>query len=271
MPRGRLDPKCVEKERRKERKKSLKKEERLMKKMPEISERLKQGLKETRKLMKNDAEVKKVREFVKDYFRLSRKEEPVHGTRHAVTTAVRAGMLAYAESDSRISEKARQKVVKESVIAGLLHDTKKHEEGVHEIKGSLFSKRILKKLDIKTDYVEKAILMHKKKKWKPSGNVEEDIVVSSLYDADKYRWGTIYTTHDGWTWCKEMGIPLDGTIEHGFRELKKMQTIQGTMRTNIGKQIIEKTVKQGNKTGFKLLKKLRRKRFLNGLKPGKNK
>lgn len=132
----------------------------------------------------------------------------------------------------------------------------------HQSVSKRMAKEMLDQKGIRTNHVLEAIEEHENPSWEPTGDELRDIVVGSVYDADKIIWGPPLSLKRAWTMAEEKGIPpryIKKEMEKGWNgailgKLKKYAAgpeDEENFKTRLGKEygpdLIQKGVEFGKK------------------------
>lgn len=163
-----------------------------------------------------------------------------HGLSHAESVAVDAGAIIRVEGTiQNIEGGLINELIVYVQIAGLLHDIKRGEKD-HTIAGSDEAKRILNDFKIEERYkryIVAAIQNHEA--FKEVIESEDEIaklISDSLYDADKFRWGPDNFTTTLWLMLDSMDMPVEVLYADFIKNIKYIEGIKTTFRTETGKR-----------------------------------
>jgi hypothetical protein len=124
-------------------------------------------------------------------------------------------------------------------IAALLHDIKRKEKD-HTIAGSNEARRILNDFlidDSYKRYIVAAIRNHEAfKEVLESEDEKAELISNSLYDADKFRWGPDNFTTTLWLMLDSNDMPVEKLYENFSGNLKYIERVKATFRTQTGKK-----------------------------------
>lgn len=183
-----------------------------------------------------------------------------HGIDHAKKVAVDAGAIALAEARAWGMKQARH-VCLLAQLSGLLHDICRLEPE-HALRGSEVSVQILANFPLADrDKRMIAFAIRNHEAFRPvetSGDHQEDLLASCLYDADKFRWGpdnfgtTLWEICDYEEWCmKEILCKFPEGVQ-------RIRAISNTFRTEVGKTFGPEFIELGLDLGNRLYTILRR-------------
>jgi hypothetical protein len=163
-----------------------------------------------------------------------------HGMSHAEAVALDAGTIVQAEGMLQDMDRG---LISELIVyvqmAALLHDIKRKEKN-HTIAGSNEARRILNDFSMEDRYkryIVAAIRNHEAfKEVVESEDEMAKLISDSLYDADKFRWGPDNFTTTLWLMLNSMDMPLEVLYEKFLENLKYIESIKDTFRTQTGKK-----------------------------------
>lgn len=163
-----------------------------------------------------------------------------HGLAHSEAVAVDAGAVIQAESRLYdLNNKLVEELIIYAQIAGLLHDIRRKEKD-HTIRGSNEAKKILEGFHIGSHYkgyIATAIRNHEAfKEVTESENKIAKLISGALYDADKFRWGPDNFTTTVWLILDHGDIPIDMVCNNFTENIKYIEKIKETFRTETGKK-----------------------------------
>lgn len=163
-----------------------------------------------------------------------------HGMAHSEAVAVDAGAIIQVESKLYgVGSKLLKELIVYVQIAGLLHDIRRNEKD-HTIKGSDEAKKILSGFKIDSRYkryIATSIKNHEAfKEVTESENEIAKLISDSLYDADKFRWGPDNFTTTIWLILDSINTPLDILCSNFIENIKYIEKIKETFRTETGKK-----------------------------------
>lgn len=168
------------------------------------------------------------------------RNKPGHGFGHLEIVALTAGYLADRECDFLdIDLFTRRSIVRESTLAGLLHDTKRHL-GIerHSVQGMYLAQDLLKEHHHIYLHLPRIIEHHDNFDFFLTGDETFDITFGSLWDADKIWWG-LERGKTFWDDRQEKGVLPEEAI-HDYHYLAPVidsfRTLYGQY---VGKKIIE--------------------------------
>ncbi|MDP2753388.1 MAG: hypothetical protein Q8P40_03245 [Nitrospirota bacterium] len=163
-----------------------------------------------------------------------------HGLSHAEAVALDAGMVIQVEGRLQdIDSSMIHEIVVYVQIAALLHDIKRKEKD-HTIAGSNEARRILNDFlidDSYKRYIVAAIRNHEAFKGVLESEDEmAELISNSLYDADKFRWGPDNFTTTLWLMLDSNDMPVEKLYEKFPGNLKYIESVKATFRTQTGKK-----------------------------------
>jgi hypothetical protein len=163
-----------------------------------------------------------------------------HGLSHAEAVALDAGTIIQVEVMLQNMDRGLiSELIVYVQIASLLHDIKRKEKN-HTIAGSNEARRILNDFFIEDRYkryIVAAIRNHEAfKEVVESEDEMAKLISDSLYDADKFRWGPDNFTTTLWLMLNSMDMPLEVLYERFLGNLKYIESIKDTFRTQTGKR-----------------------------------
>jgi hypothetical protein len=163
-----------------------------------------------------------------------------HGLSHAEAVALDAGTVIQVEGRlQNISSNMIRELVVYVQIAALLHDIKRKEKD-HTIAGSNEARRILNDFlidDSYKRYIVAAIRNHEAfKEVLESEDEKAELISNSLYDADKFRWGPDNFTTTLWLMLDSNDMPVEKLYENFSGNLKYIERVKATFRTQTGKK-----------------------------------
>jgi hypothetical protein len=166
--------------------------------------------------------------------------DTVHGIPHALAVALDAGTVVQVEGrNQNINRDMIRELITYVQIAALLHDIKRTEEN-HSVVGSNEAKKILEDFQIDERYkryIIAAILNHEAfKEVRASEDKNAQLMSDSLYDADKFRWGPDNFTTTLWLLIKSRDMSVETLHKHFVRNLRYIESIKSTFRTQTGKK-----------------------------------
>jgi len=177
-----------------------------------------------------------------------------HGMEHSEAVALDAGAIIQVESRIRnIDREEAGRLIVYAEISGLLHDIRRTERD-HAIAGSNEARRVLNDFQIEDRYkryIVAAIRNHEAfKELAESEDETARLIADSLYDADKFRWGPDNFTKTLWLLLDSTNMPLEALFEHFMENLRYIEQIKETFRTETGKrygpEIIDTGIAIGN-------------------------
>ncbi len=183
-----------------------------------------------------------------------------HGLSHAEAVALDAGTVIQVEGrlQSIDSSMIRELVVYVQ-IAALLHDIKRKEKD-HTIAGSIEAKRILNDFlldDSYKRYIVAAIRNHEAfKEVLKSEDEMAELISNSLYDADKFRWGPDNFTTTLWLMLDSNDMPVEMLYKNFLGNLKYIESVKATFRTQTGKKYGPEFIDIGIKIGQAIYKEM---------------
>lgn len=186
--------------------------------------------------------------------------DPGHGLAHAEAVAVDAGTIIQVEGriynlDSTIVSR----LIIYVQIAGLLHDIKRKEKD-HTIVGGEEAKRILNDFQIESHYrryIVAAIRNHEAfKEVLESEDETARLISDSLYDADKFRWGPDNFTTTLWLMLNSTNVPIETLHENFMGNIKYIEGIKDTFRTQTGKKYGPEIIDMGIAIGHAIYKEM---------------
>lgn len=163
-----------------------------------------------------------------------------HGLSHAEAVALDAGILIQVEGGlQNIDSGLISEMVVYVQIAAMLHDIKRKEKN-HSIAGSNEARRILNDFLIEDRYkryIVTAIRNHEAFKGvlDPENEIAK-LISDSLYDADKFRWGSDNFTTTLWLMLNSVDVPVEMLYENFIENMKYIESIKATFRTQTGKR-----------------------------------
>lgn len=86
---------------------------------------------------------------------------------------------------------------------------------------------------------------------------KRSLISNSLYDADKFRWGTDNFTHTVWDMVIFANVPLSEFIRRYPAGMATLEQIKSTFRTDTGKKYGPDFIDLGIETGNRLLKTIK--------------
>lgn len=86
---------------------------------------------------------------------------------------------------------------------------------------------------------------------------KHSLISNSLYDADKFRWGTDNFTHTVWDMVIFANVPLSEFIRRYPAGMATLEQIKSTFRTDTGKKYGPDFIDLGIETGNRLLKTIK--------------
>lgn len=159
-----------------------------------------------------------------------------HGIRHSKNVAIEAGAIILAESFTESQHHCRHLVILAQVSA-LLHDICRLEPN-HAREASNLAPRILKDYplgDRDLEMIQTAINQHEAfQPYTPPQDPDEGLLVASLYDADKFRWGPDNFITTLWEMCDYEEWPLKKILEKFPQGLRTIESISVTFRSGTG-------------------------------------
>jgi len=161
-----------------------------------------------------------------------------HGWRHAVKVSLDAGALIIIECQiGGRSQEDIQRQLRLVQSAGLLHDIKR-KSADHAACGAEEARSLLMQYPfspVERETICKAIGNHEAfKSANPIVDLDEQLVSSCLYDADKFRWGPDNFTDTVWAMVIHLQIPLDDFIGRYPKGMIKIAQIKDTFRSQTG-------------------------------------
>lgn len=157
-----------------------------------------------------------------------------HGFEHLYNVAVLAAYIAELEcKEKQLSKDTTKRLIRRTIIAGLLHDIERYRgfRKNHAIEGSKIAKLILKKCNIKDDYVPDIILHHDEKEFAVLNNIEFDIPFGSVFDADHFNYG-LERKESFWIMKEKGGMPPEDVIH----DYKFLYEYRNALKTSFGKK-----------------------------------
>ncbi|OGW37165.1 MAG: hypothetical protein A2Y97_01165 [Nitrospirae bacterium RBG_13_39_12] len=186
--------------------------------------------------------------------------DSVHGITHAKAVALDAGAVIQVEGWlHNIDSSLIHELIISVQLAGLLHDIKRMEKN-HTVAGSNEAKRILKNFQMEEKYkryVTAAIRNHEafKKILEPEDEIAK-LLSDSLYDADKFRWGPDNFTTTLWLMLNSTDITLEVLYKYFLGNLKYIESIKTTFRTETGKKYGPEFIDMGIVIGQTIYKEM---------------
>jgi hypothetical protein len=183
-----------------------------------------------------------------------------HGLSHAEAVALDAGSIIQVEGRTHhIEGRLISELIVYAQIAGLLHDIKRKEKD-HTIAGSNEAKKILndfKMEDRYKKYIVAAIRNHEAFKEFPEPEDEiAKLISDSLYDADKFRWGPDNFTTTLWLMLNSLKIPVEMLHKNFIDNMRYIESIKTTFRTQTGKNYGPEFIDMGIKIGQAIYKEM---------------
>jgi hypothetical protein len=163
-----------------------------------------------------------------------------HGIPHAEAVALDAGTVIQIEGKSKnIGTELLKELIVYVQIAAVFHDIKRKEKN-HTVAGSNEAKRILRDFGIDErykQYIVDAIRNHEAfREVSESPDIFAKLISDSLYDADKFRWGPDNFTSTLWLMVEAADISLYSLYERFTENMKYIEKIKATFRTETGRK-----------------------------------
>ncbi|HOO73381.1 MAG TPA: HD domain-containing protein [Spirochaetota bacterium] len=157
-----------------------------------------------------------------------------HGFYHARMVAIESGAIVFSEAGTGPDRDWLAELV---MAAGFLHDIRRNEKD-HPAKGADEARRILAgTLDARDlDIITFAIRNHEAFK-EPEFSDEHPymLIASSLYDADKFRWGPDNFVHTLWDMAESMNAAPEMILRFYDRGIESIVKIRDSFRTATGR------------------------------------
>ena len=157
-----------------------------------------------------------------------------HGFYHARMVAIESGAIVFSEAGTGPD---RDRLAELVMAAGYLHDIKRHEKD-HPAKGADEARRILTgPLDTgEIDIITFAIRNHEAfKEPEFSDECPYMLIASSLYDANKFRWGPDNFVHTLWDMAESMNAAPEMILRYYDRGIESIVKIRDSFRTETGR------------------------------------
>lgn len=185
-----------------------------------------------------------------------------HGLHHASKVSLDAGAIVLVEGEKSLPlglERERAAVLVQ--LAGLLHDIKRAEAN-HALAGAEAARRLLRDFRLAPSEmaaISDAIASHEAFSEAPAcDTVTAQLVVSALYDADKFRWGPDNFTHTVWFMVSYRKLPIDEVVGKFPWGVSGIQRVKETFRTTVGRQYGPEFIDLGVQIGKEIFQYLQR-------------
>ncbi len=209
----------------------------------------------SRELFKTDMLIKKCMPYIDEA-----SMNAGHGLSHAEAVALDGGVVIQVEGRlQNIGSDLMRELIVYVQIAALLHDIKRKEKD-HTVAGSNEARRILNDFlidDSYKRYIVAAIRNHEAfKEVLESEDELAKLISNSLYDADKFRWGPDNFTTTLWLMLNSTHMPVDKLYENFLGNLKYIEGVKATFRSQTGKKYGPEFIDMGIKIGQAIYKEV---------------
>ncbi len=160
------------------------------------------------------------------------------GVEHAKKVAVDAAAIVLAEP-SGLDQEQRRRLAVLAQLAGLLHDSLRHEDE-HAERSADLCLRVLRGYPLSDEerhWIAQAVAAHESPKAPPLQGPESAILLAgALYDADKFRFGPDIFATTLWELCECDEWSLEQIAERFSEGPRLAREFAGTFRTHEGRR-----------------------------------